>query len=165
MKRSDPLLIAAVCGLMVANAALGATEEQKAPKTTGPLIVLEPYTVNEKPPPLCFGVSLSVWQNVKNGKIIALYITKVKKGSDALKAGLGARTRIHKIDRVPVEELTASFEHGGDLNRIFINRKLSEKITIEAQPEGSLTTKTVVLKERPNFNARVRWNDVNKPSY
>lgn len=165
MKRSAPLLIVAICGLMVSNSTTLAADDEAAPKTTGPLIMLEPYTVNEKPPPLCFGVSLSVWENVNTGKIMALYITKVKEGSDALEAGLGARTRIHKINGVPVEELTASFENDGDLNRIFINRKLSDRITIEAQPEGSLTAKTVVLVERPNFKSKIRWIDVTKPSY
>lgn len=124
-----------------------------------PTVKLDPYVVDKRPPKLCFGVSLAVWRSNTTGKVVAIYIKRVKPGSDADKAGFGPGTRIYQIEGKPVEEMSASFEDGNDLNRIFINRKLGARITVEAQPKGSTTRKTAVLMERVYENARYRWFD------
>jgi hypothetical protein len=141
-----------------------ASPEHNQPVATGPLIKLEPYLANEAPPKLCFGVSLSVWENANTGKVMAIYITRVKEKSDALEAGFGPRTRNYRIDGKPVEEMSASFNDDSELNRLFINRKLGAKITVEAVPEGSNTSKTVTLMERVNLGVDFRVIEVEKPA-
>lgn len=128
-----------------------AASKEQTTAAPGPAVKLEPYVVDELPPKLCFGVSLSVWKNANTGKVMAIYINKVKAKSDAEVAGFGARTRIYRINGKPVEEMSASFNDDSELNRIFINRKLGEKITVEAVPEGSNQSKTVTLMERINL--------------
>jgi hypothetical protein len=140
-----------------------ASPKDDQPVTAGPVIKLAPYVVEEPPPHLCFGVSLSVWKNVATGKVTAIYINRVKEGSDALEAGFGPRTRIYRINGKPVEEMSASFNNGNELNQIFINRKIGEKITVEAVPEGSNTSKTVTLMERSIVNLKFRSIDAKRP--
>uniref|UniRef100_UPI00404B054D hypothetical protein n=2 Tax=Cephaloticoccus sp. TaxID=1985742 RepID=UPI00404B054D len=132
--------------------------------TTGPLIKLEPYVANESPPKLCFGVSLTVIGNVNTGKVMSIYINRVKEKSDALVAGFGPRTRIYRIDGIPVEEMSSSFNDGSELNQLFINRKLGDKIVVEAVPESSKESKTVTLMERVNLGVDFRVIDVQKPA-
>lgn len=133
-----------------------AGSKEQAVAAAGPVVKLEPYVINELPPKLCFGVSLSVWENANTGKVMAIYINKVKAQSDAEAAGFGPRTRIYRINGNPVEEMSASFNGDSELNRIFINRKIGEKITVEAVPEGGTTSKTVTLMERSNVGVEFK---------
>ena len=153
------LLALALCLLGVVRAESDSPKESletAAPEdpvvaTAGPVVELAPYAINEVPPKLCFGVSLSVWKNGNTGKVMAIYINKVKAKSDAEAAGFGPRTRIYRINGKPVEEMSATFNGDSDLNRIFINRKFGAKITVEAVPEGATTSKTATLVERANW--------------
>lgn len=147
--------------VFVATARSSETEDPKTadappPAPTGPLIVLEPFSVTDQPPKLCFGIALEVWSNGNNGKVTSIYIKKVKPHSHAEELGLGPRTRIDRIDGVPVEELTASFNNDTVLNKTFINRKIGDRVTLEVLLDGTLKTKTVTLIEKPNFKIGFR---------
>ncbi len=122
-------------------------------------IKLEAFTIEETPPPLCFGVSLSVWKNSHTGLVTAIYVDKVKPGSSAEEHGFGPRTRIYRINDQPVEEMVASFNGDTKLNKIFIDRKIGSKITVEAIPEGAFEAKTVTLVEKMKLNVEIRvWD-------
>ncbi len=126
------------------------------------LVTLNVHQVLAAPPKLCFGLALGAWKDNATGKIVNLYVTKVRPGSSADDAGLKPRTRIDRIDGLPVEQLTASFLKGGDLNKFFINRKLGDKIVLEVLPEGSTRPKTVVLTEKPWFTFDVRLHGIDR---
>ncbi len=149
---------------MVGSLALGniddATQQTKSTLPVGsPVIKLDAFTVEDAPPKLCFGVSLSLWKNGHTGLVTAIYINKVKHGSSAEEHGLGPRTRIYRINDQPVEEMVASFNGDTELNKLFINRKIGSKITVEAQPEGAFEAKTVTLVEKMNLNVEINiWD-------
>lgn len=125
-------------------------------------IILDVHEVLTAPPKLAFGLALEVWRDNTSGKILNLYVTKVRPGSSAADEGLKPRTRIDRIDGRPVEQLTASFLKDGDLNTFFVNRKLGAKITLEILIEGQTQTKTVVLTEKPWFEFDTRIHDVER---
>ena len=134
-------------------------EADKAPPAQAAPIMLQAYTIEETPPKLCFGVSLSLWKNAHTGLVTAMYIDKVKPSSDAEENGFGPRTRIYRIDGKPVEEMKATFNGDSELNRLFINRKLGSKIVVEAIPEGAIESKTVTLVEKMNLNVKIQiWD-------
>lgn len=116
-----------------------------APGEEAPPIMMQPFQVSEKPPKLCFGMSLSVWTDSITKAITAIYVTNVKPGSDAEKYGLGLYTRILAIDGKPVEQMEPSFRHGTDLNRAFVNREVGDKMTLTVLPTGAIAPVTVHL--------------------
>ena len=124
-----------------------------------PAIMLQAYTIEEAPPKLCFGVSLSLWKDANTGLVTAIYIDKVKSGSDAAENGFGPRTRIYSINGNPVEDMRATFNGDSELNKIFINRKNGSKIVVEGTPEGTSEIRTVILIERINSNVKFRNQD------
>jgi len=121
----------------------------------GPVVVLEPYAVLGEAPKLSFGIGLDIWKDGSTNKVSAIYLGKVKPGSDAALAGLGPRTRIDRIDGKPVEEFAASLLKGSDLNRVFINRKLGDKVVLEVLLEGQTKTMIVTLTEKPWMEVQV----------
>jgi len=127
----------------------------QANPTQGPVVVLEPYQVLGEPPKLSFGIGLNIWKDGATNRVSAIYLGKVKPGSDAELAGLGPRTRIDRIDGKPVEEFAASLLKGSELNRIFINRKLGDKVQLEVLPEGQTKTRIVTLTEKPWMEVQV----------
>ncbi len=131
-----------------------AAETEANPKQ-GPVVVLEPYAVLGEPPKLSFGISLNIWKDGNTNKVSAIYFGKVKPGSDAQLAGLGPRTRVDRIDGKPVEEFAASLLKGSGLNRVFINRKLGDKVLLEVLPEGQTKTRVVTLTEKPWIEVQV----------
>lgn len=143
-----------------------AAQEESAPKSSetsdptaalaGPVIKLDPYTVLEEPPKLCFDIALEVWGDLNTGKVTSIYITKVKPLSHAEELGLVPRTRIDRIDGIPVENLVPSFRNGTVLNRTFINRKFGARVTLEVVLPGSPESKTVTVIEKPNIDFRFR---------
>jgi len=124
-----------------------------------PVIMLQPYTFVENPPPLCFGVSLSLWKDGNTGLVTAMYIDKVKPDSSAEEHGLGPRTRIYRINDQSVEEMVASFNGDTELNKIFIDRQIGSRITIEAIPEGASKPKTITLVEKAKATIQINvWD-------
>jgi hypothetical protein len=121
----------------------------------GPVVVLEPYAVLGEAPKLSFGVSLEIWKVGSTNQVSAIYLGKLKPGSDAQLAGLGPRTRIDRIDGKPVEEFAATLSKGSELNRVFINRKLGDKVVLEVLPEGQTKTRIVTLTEKPWMEVQV----------
>lgn len=159
-------VVTGLCALLVMPAMICAAQEKLATKSAkagdpteapaGPVIRLDPYTVMDEPPKLCFDIALEVWGDANTGKVTSLYITKVKPLSHAEELGLVPRTRIDRIDGIPVEDLTPSFRKGTVLNRTFINRKFGARVTLEVVVPGGLESKTVTIIEKPNLDFRFR---------
>lgn len=124
------------------------------------VVTLHVHEVLAQPPKLSFGLGLEVWKDNATGKVLNLFVTKVRPGSSAAEEGLKPRTRIDRIDGRPVEQLTASFLKDGDLNKFFLNRKLGAKVVLEILPEGHTQPKTVVLTEKPWFEFETRIHDI-----
>lgn len=137
-----------------------ATSTEQAATPAAPAIKLDPFTVRDEPPKLNFDIALQVWSNRDTGKVTAIYITKVKALSHAEQLGLRPRTRIDRIDGIPVEELVASFNDGTVLNKTFVNRKFGDRVTLEVVAEGTYTSKTVTVIEKPPFDFRFRFHQV-----
>ena len=108
-----------------------------AAKPAKPVVKLEPMEVLGEPPKLSFGISLQIWQDSLTGNVSTIYITGVKKDSDAEKQGLKPFTQITRIDGRPVQSYLASLKSTSDLGKIFINRKLGAKVALEVLPVGS----------------------------
>lgn len=115
-----------------------ATEQQ-------PVVKMQPFQVTEKQPKLSFGMALSVWTNSVTKQITAIYVTRVKPGSDAGKVGIGPYTRIERIDGKAVEDMKPAFGYGTELNKAFVNRKTGDKLTLTVVLPGSTSPITVCL--------------------
>lgn len=147
----------ALLAFLATTPVASARNEKKAdPAPDGPVFVMEPYTIIEIPPKLSFGMALEVWSNGNTGKVTAVYIQKVRPLSHGDELGLGPRTRIDKIDGVPIELLEASFNNDTILNKTFINRRLGDRVVLEVVVEGALESRTVVIIEKPSVNMGIR---------
>lgn len=159
-----PYLRLIMLTMMMRAAVLATPDESERDTEQAPLapaapIMLDAYTIEETPPKLSFGVSLSLWKDAHTGLVKAMYIDKVKSDSSAEEHGFGPRTRIYRIDGKPVEEMKATFNGDSELNKIFINRKVGSKIVVEAIPEGAFASKTVTLVEKVSVNVKIRvWD-------
>lgn len=130
-----------------------------AAKPAEPVVKLEPMEVLGEPPKLSFGISLQIWQDSLTGNVSTIYITGVKTDSDAEKQGLKPFTQITRIDGRPVQSYLASLKTSNDLGKVFINRKVGAKVTLEVLPVDSPEPKTIVLVERSQFEAKFRTID------
>lgn len=130
-----------------------------AAKPAESVVKLEPMEVLGEPPKLSFGISLQIWQDSQTGNVGTIYITAVKKDSDAEKQGLGSFTQIMRIDGRPVQSYLASLKTTSDLGKIFINRKVGAKVVLEVLSTDSPAPKTVVLVEPAMFNTGFRFLD------
>jgi C-terminal processing protease CtpA/Prc len=93
-------------------------------------------------------MALGIWTNGVTKQITAICVTGVKPGSDAEKVGIGLYTRIERIDGKPVEDMKASFGYGTGLNKVFVNRKPGDRLTLTVEPTGSISPFTVHLVNR-----------------
>lgn len=130
-----------------------------AAKPAEPVVKLEPMEVLGEPPKLSFGISLQIWQDSQTGNVGTVYITAVKKESDAEREGLAPFTQITRIDGRPVQSYLASLKTTSELGKIFINRKVGDKVVLEVLSTDSPTSKTVVLVEPAKFNTGFRFLD------
>lgn len=130
-----------------------------AAKPAEPIVKLEPMEVLGEPPKLSFGISLQIWQDSLTGNVSTIYITGVKKDSEAEKQGLKPFTQITRIDGRPVQSYLASLKSTSELGKIFINRKVGAKVALEVLSTDSPKPKTVVLVEPSKFNVGFRTLD------
>jgi C-terminal processing protease CtpA/Prc len=74
-------------------------------------------------------------------------VDKVSKGSDAEAKGLSTLAEILSIDGRDVQEFTASFLKGSDLNRKLMDRKPGERIRLGVLLLGGRSPKVITLTQ------------------
>jgi C-terminal processing protease CtpA/Prc len=109
-------------------------------------VVLSPFVVSTKPIG-SFGLSVKATTDGFSAKIAELTILDVIPHTDADRKGLGRLTRILSIDGRSVNEFTASFNQGTDLNSKLIGRKRGDSIRLEVLILGARKPKKVTLTE------------------
>lgn len=116
-----------------------------------PPVTMQKYVVNDKHL-LCFGVAIELWEDKNTQRVLAMYVKAVQPESMAELEGLAPGTRIFGIEGIPVEDFTATFGEGSELNRIFLNRKNGDRVTLEVKMEGKRGTKFVTLVQKSGLN-------------
>lgn len=112
---------------------------------------LKPYEV-AVPAKLAFGISLDVFGDTNTKKLVAIYITDVRKESDAERNGLLPFSRVVRINGKRVEEFEPSFAKGSELNQLFVKRKKGEFVTLEVVPPREKKTQVVKIYESHIFD-------------
>jgi S1-C subfamily serine protease len=136
-------------GLILSVANYASAQNAAAPPPGGGArtpTVLDPYVVSSKPIG-SFGLSVKAIRDGFSAKVAELTILDVVPHSDADRLGLGPLTRILSIDGRSVNEFTASFDKGADLNAKLIDRKRGDRITLEVVVLGAGKPKFVHLVE------------------
>jgi len=100
---------------------------------------------------LSFGFSLRIVRLMPADRVMAMFVERVKEGTDADRKGLKAGSRVLTIDGRPVDEFDATFASGSDLCRIFIGRPELAHVTIEVLPPGTNKTKKFKIVRRTLF--------------
>jgi len=146
---SPPTAILLCAGLLLGGANCLSAQTASGPAPSGGSrtpTVLDPYVVSSKPIG-SFGLSVKAIRDGFSAKVAELTILDVVPHSDADRLGLGPLTRILSIDGRSVNEFTASFDKGADLNAKLIDRKRGDRITLEVVVLGAGKPKFVHLVE------------------
>jgi predicted metalloprotease with PDZ domain len=122
------------------------------PAAAKPALQLAPVVVSSKPIG-SFGLSVRVLRDAMSAKVAELTILDVIPHTDADKAGLGPLTRILSIDGRSVNDFTASFDQGADLNAKLIDRKRGDRITLVVLTLGARKPREVTLTEGRGVHA------------
>jgi C-terminal processing protease CtpA/Prc len=112
-----------------------------------PAVTMDKFTVASKHLQ-SFGIALEFWENKSTQRVMEMYIKEVQQGSMAEDKGLTKGTRIFEIDGIPVDSFDATFAVGSDLNKIFIDRKNGDRVTLEVKIPGTHGLRTVTLIEQ-----------------
>jgi S1-C subfamily serine protease len=113
-----------------------------------PPVVMEAFKVDGNyVPKLSFGLGLEMWKDNDTQKVTALYVSSVRSDSPAEKKGITARTRVFRVDGVPVENLPASFVQGTPLNEKFVHRLGGARVVLEIGIPGDPRSRVVTLEE------------------
>jgi hypothetical protein len=99
-------------------------------------------------PVLSFGFSVEVLRNSLTKSVLRITVSGVAQGSQALAHGLVPYTQIVSIDGKPVEDFTASFAQGSELNKKLMHRKRGDQVILEILPPGARESRFVALVDR-----------------
>ena len=94
-----------------------------------------------------FGIGITFWEDKNTQRVLEMTVNSVRPDSGAEFEGLTPGTRIWTINGVPVDNFEASLETGAELNKIFINRKRGDQVTLEVAQPGHRGTRFVTLTE------------------
>jgi len=125
-----------------ASALHAATGADQAP------VLLNPYSVKGKPA-TSFGISFYYEADVRTQRIIRLFILEVVDGSEAAEKGLKTGTEVIAADGTDIRTLDAKFDPKSEFNRLFMNRKAGERITLTILRKEGAKPCTVELTEIP----------------
>ena len=109
-------------------------------------IVLEPYKVKGKPV-TSFGISLYYIADVQTRRILRLFVLEVLPHSAAAAKGLKTGTEIIAADGIDVGTLDARFDPKSEFNRLFMNRRAGDQITLTIIRRKGAKPRTVDLTE------------------
>ncbi|MDB6095373.1 MAG: hypothetical protein JWM32_2935 [Verrucomicrobia bacterium] len=95
-----------------------------------------------------FGFAMYIAKDGETQKVRSIHVVAVQPGSDAAKKGLAPRVRINRINGKAVEEFTASFLAGTELNQIFLGRHEGDRVVLEISIPGRAEPKVVTIFQR-----------------
>jgi hypothetical protein len=147
-----PLKLAArICGLVLLGWLPAAAAPAASDPASEPPVTMQKYVVNDKHL-LCFGLAIELWEDKNTQRVLAMYVKAVQPESMAELEGLAPGTRIFGIEGIPVEDFQATFGEGSELNKIFLNRKNGDRVTLEIKLQDRRGTKFVTLVQRTGLN-------------
>ena len=95
-------------------------------------VQMEKFVVNDKHL-LCFGLGIEFWEDKNTGQVLAMYVKAVAPDSMAEHEGMVPGTRIYGIEGIGVENFLATFAAGSELNKLFVDRKSGDRVTLEVK--------------------------------
>jgi S1-C subfamily serine protease len=104
-------------------------------------------------PKQSFGFTMYVRKNNRRGMVHSITVVQVEPGTEAARKGLGPRVRINRINGKAVEDFTASFVAGSELNEVFTNRRDGDRVVLEIAIPGQTETKIVKLVQHAPSNS------------
>jgi hypothetical protein len=122
------------------------TSPDSGNNNSNPPVMMETFKVREKHL-VNFGIGITFWENKATQRVLEMSVNAVRPDSGADFEGLTPGTRIWTINGVPVDNFEASLETGTELNKIFINRKRGDQVTLEVAQPGHRGTRFVTLTE------------------
>jgi S1-C subfamily serine protease len=117
--------------------------------TAGGPIKLAPVSVGGVPV-MSFGFGVQIVKNGVTKKVVSMLVSGVAHGSQAEQLGLAYYSEILSIDGIPVENFTASFASGTELNQKLMNRKQGDRVTLEIVTPGARAPRFITLTQMQN---------------
>jgi hypothetical protein len=109
-----------------------------------PPVQMQKFVVNDKHL-LCFGIGIELWKDKNTDQVLAMYVKTVQENSMAELEGI-----------VP-----GTFGEGSELNRIFLNRKNGDRVTLEIKQLGKRGSTFVTLVQNTGMNVTISKNHPN----
>jgi C-terminal processing protease CtpA/Prc len=138
------IILAALTSLTAMHLAASPVGSNASPP---PPVKMDKFIVGEKHLQ-SFGIAIELWEDKSTQRVMEMYIKEVQQGSMAEDKGLTKATRIFEINGIPVDSFDATFAAGSDLNKIFIDRKNGDRVTLEVKILGAPGLRTVTLIEQ-----------------
>ncbi|MEO6875377.1 MAG: hypothetical protein ABI222_11220 [Opitutaceae bacterium] len=140
---------------LLALSGFGALAGRGADREQGPPLQMEKFTVN-RGHLMAFGIAISMWEDKNTERVLEMSVKAVRPDSNADWQGVKPGTRIYSINGVPVESFVASFAAGTDLNKIFVDRKKGDQVTLELSMyvNGRKMIKYVTLVEEVGMSTK-----------
>jgi len=120
----------------------------KEEKTNDAPVLLQPYKVKGKPV-TSFGISLYYVADARTQRILRLFVSEVLADTEAAAKGLKTGTEIIAADDIDIRTLDARFDSKSEFNRLFMNRKAGDRITLTILRKEGAKPRTVELTETP----------------
>ena len=111
-------------------ATVSAKDKEPDPPAKDRIVVLEPFVVKGKPI-ICFAIDLRLYMDPDTKKVDRMFITRVREGTDADRAGLEPGDEVVKLDGIGVQEYDARVAPDSPLGRLLLNRTPGEPLKFE----------------------------------
>ncbi len=141
-----------VCASLVLGTCVGMVARADGPGGTEPaagsaVVKMEPVTVTADSL-LSFGFSVRVIRTESPRQLVAMFVERVQRDSDADRKGLEAGMQIVAIDSRAASSFDPTFASGSDLARIFVGRRDGDSVVLDVIPPGKLTPKRLTIVRR-----------------
>ena len=110
------------------------------------VVQMLPFNVKERPA-TSFGLSLRIFGDPQTRLVKKILILTVAEDSEAEYKGLERGTEILSVDGKSVNSFPFGLNQGTELNRLFVNRKYGETITLVVFSKADPKPRTLTLHE------------------